>query len=634
MKISYNWLQTYFEAPLPSPEMVAEALTFHSSEIEEVAQIGDDTVFDIKVLPDKSAWLLSHRGVAKELSVILDIPLADDPLRRELEDIPKDECIEVTITTPVCDYYSALLIEGVTVGPSPDWLQTRLEAVGQKSINTIVDITNYVMLSTGQPLHAFDAEKLQDGHLYKVGVRSAKEGEVFTSLTEEEYILRESDTVIVDGNDTAIGLAGVKGGLNSGVTSTTTRIILEAAHFDRVAVRRTAQHHRLQTDASKRYENGVSRHVVPFALSEAVAMCKELLGATIVGCAMVGDNNEVRPSVTVRISRINAMLGTTLSLEQIKAILSRFDYVYTIQDDEIIVTPPFERDDITIEADMVEEIGRMYGLENIVSIPPQKATAVAVNKRHYYAEIIRTTLTHLGFSEVYTSSFCQKDIVPVKNALASDKGYLRSALTNHLDEARGRNIPHRDLLGITAVKIFEIGTVFQAHDEDFSVGIAVQTGTVYAQKIDEPLWRNAIEAIELALGVRLTVTENKPGIVSFSLQSLLDALPSPATYASRIPLPKIAFQPFSIYPSVSRDIAMWVGDGTGAEEVAATLRTVAGPLLVRLTHLDTFTNNEGRTSVAFRMVFQSYEKTLDGSDVDICMRAVNDAVKSIGCEVR
>jgi len=149
MLISYNWLQSYFETPLPSPDEVAQALTFHSSEIESAEKVGDDVVFDVKVLPDKSAWLLSHRGVAKELSVILRLPLKQDPLRGVPTSFPQADALQITLGTQTCDYYTATLLEGVEVGPSPDWLRCLLEAVGQKSINNVVDVTNYVMLSLG-----------------------------------------------------------------------------------------------------------------------------------------------------------------------------------------------------------------------------------------------------------------------------------------------------------------------------------------------------------------------------------------------------------------------------------------------------------------------------------------------------
>ncbi len=633
MLISYKWLQSYFDAPLPAPDVVAEALTFHSSEIEAIEQVHDDTIFDVKVLPDKSAWLLSHRGVAKELSVILGIPMLYDPFIRDCESFPTSEHMHVNLHTDTCDYYAATLLENVMVGPSPDWLRLKLEAVGQKSINNVVDVTNYVMLSLGQPLHAFDAETLKVDNAYSVGVRQARDGELFTSLTGEEYALTSSDAVIIDGKDTVLALAGVKGGLHSGISNATISIILEAAHFDRVAVRRTATRHRLQTDASKRYENGISRAVVPYAVSMATQLLKEVAGATVVGECTAGDCTIDRIPVTVRVERVNSLLGTSLTMYDITTIIDRFGFSYNANDTELIITPTFERDDLVIEVDMIEEIGRVYGLDKIISVTPGAAEKVAINKRHYYAEIIRGTLTQLGFSEIFTSSFRSQDTVAVTNALASDKGYLRSSLAQNLQEARVRNIPYRDLLGLSAVKVFEIGTVFQRDEEDVEVGIAVQTNTDYKAKVDDGLWKEAIQALQTSLGVPLQVTEVAPGVVTFSMNEVIETLPDPVAYIAQQKSTGVVYQTYSVFPSVSRDIAMWVNNDVAVEDVATTLRAAAGPLLVRLTHLDTFAK-DGRTSLAFRLVFQSNAKTLDGSEVDDIMNVVYQAAAKVGFEVR
>lgn len=222
----------------------------------------------------------------------------------------------------------------------------------------------------------------------------------------------------------------------------------------------------------------------------------------------------------------------------------------------------------------------------------------------------------------------------MQNALASDKGYLRSSLADNLAEARDRNLPYRDLLGISAVKIFEIGTVFNQESEEFVVTLAVQTNTNYKAKIDEPLWRSAITELEKVLGVILEVKEVKPGVIEFSLDTLLPKLAEPTAYAPKVLAPIVTYEAFSNYPPVSRDIAMWVKEGAKVEEVEEALRASSGPLLVRLTHLDTFTNDEGRTSVAFRLVFQSSDHTLVEKEIVDCMDTVYEYVEKEGWEVR
>ncbi|MCU0678040.1 MAG: phenylalanine--tRNA ligase subunit beta [Candidatus Pacebacteria bacterium] len=636
MQFSYNWLQTFFDAPLPSPAEIEEQLTFHSSEVEEVVRVGDDTTFEVKVLPDKSAWLLSHRGLAKELSVIFDIPMKQDPLRGDIDYGTALPDVRIVLDTPVCDFYGAAVIEGVTVGPSPDWLRARLVAIGQRSINNIVDATNYVMFELGQPLHAFDAEtfaKDASGQR-EVKVTSAVAGETFTTLSHEDITLTSHDAVITDGvSGEVLALAGIKGGLNSGVTEQTATILLEAAHFDRVATRLGAQRHKLPTDAAKRYENGLSRSVTPYGLVAGAKLIAEIAGGTIRGMTTFGDSTVTRPTVTVTVSDINRVLGIAIAAADVSAILTRFGYAVVTDGESFTVTPPHERDDIEVKQDLIEEIGRMYGLAHIVSVPPQPAPVQELNARHYYAEQIRTILVSLGFSEVYTSSFRNQDIAHIKNALASDKSYLRSRLKDNLLEVRQRNIPFRDLLGLSAVQVFEIGTVFDATDEAFHIGLAVQTGNEYKAKVDDVLLRTAVAALEAALAVTIAPVHTAPGYIEFSLEALLKTLPQPTAYVAASKSPAILYKAFSLYPSVSRDIAMWVTEGTDSTAVEDILKNAAGDLLVRLTHLDTFTK-EGRTSLAFRLVFQSKEKTLDGTEIDELMTAVYSAVAGQGWEVR
>lgn len=632
MKFSYNWLQTYFDASLPKPEELAKEITFHSSEIEEVINVGEDTVLDVKVLPDKSAWLMSHRGLAKEISVMLNMPLREDIFLTGDKLVSKGDSIKIKLDTSVCDFYGAALVKGVKVGPSPDWVRVRLEAVGQRSINNIVDATNYVMFETGQPLHAFDADKF-DGAI-SIAVRQAKDGEKFTTLSNEELTLDSNDAVITHGETgQVLALAGVKGGLYAGVTNETTSILFESAHFDRVAVRKTARKHRLQTDAAKRYENGLNKLVAPIALNRVVALVVSIAGGELSEAAAVGELQSLINPVSVTLREVNSVLGLSLNEDDVFSIFKRFQYDCQIEAGVITVTPPFERDDIIIAEDLIEEIGRMNGLDKIVSVPPEKIPLKEFNARHYYAEKIRTALTGLGFSEIYTSSFRNNDVVRLENALATDKGYLRSSLVENIKEARTSNIPHRDLLGLQAVKIFEIGTVFLKDSEEFRVALAVQAGTTYKAKVDDVLLSEGVTAIEVACGVVVKPTYQAEGVVEFSLESLLSLVDPVTAYEAAPATSTGVYKAFSNYPSVSRDVAMWVGEGESVEKVSSLILVTAGDLCVRLTHLDTFTK-EGRTSLAFRLVFQANDRTLTDAEIEPVMSAVYNAIKKAGFEPR
>lgn len=635
MKVSYNWLQTFFDAPLPTAPELEKLLTFHSSEIDELFEVGSDTVFDVKVLPDKSAWLLSHRGIAKEISVITGMPLALDLFKEPAPLGSITDRISIELTSAACDFYSAALVTGVAVLPSPAWLVERLSAIGQRSINNIVDATNYVMFELGQPLHAFDAAKLGDvSSRYHIGVRAARPGETIVTLTGESYALSDTDAIIVDTTtDSPIGIAGIKGGKIAAVDTHTTDLLIEAAHFDRVMIRNTTKRLKLVTDASKRYENGISKGVAPIALQSVVTLILAIAGGELVGYQSIGDASISRPSVTVTLDRIRSVLGLPLSLEDVTAVLARFGYAHSVTGTSVTITPPFERDDIIIAEDVIEELGRMYGLEHITAIAPVRETVTAINVRHYYAEVVRATLAALGFSEIFTSSFRNQDSVRIKNALASDKSYLRSRLHENLKEAVVKNIPHRDLLGLSAIKVFEIGSVFTPDTESVHVGIGVQTGTTYKAKADDPLILEAQAALASALLVPLSWQMTEDGVTEFSLDEVLTRLKKPEGYVVVDTPPAIVYQPFSLYPSVSRDVAVWVPVTILANEVETVLRTAASGLCVRVTLFDTFIKDD-RTSLAFRLVFQSKEKTLDGSEVDALMSAVYAAATKVGWETR
>ncbi len=640
MKISYNSLNEFFNGTLPSPAKVEEAFTFHAWEVEEVVEKDNDTVFDIKVLPDKSAWALSHRGIAKDLSVILNVPLERDPLRHLpiLEPLSKNLSIE--IATPVCTRYIAAHLTGIKIAPSPEWLQKRLVALGQRSINNIVDITNYVMLGIGQPLHAFDARKLST---LKIGVRQAVEGEKITSLTGETYTLTATDTVIVDGgNNVAIGIAGVKGGKVAEVDQSTTEIIIESAHFDPIAIRKTSQRLKLRTDASQRFENCIVSDMTAYAIRDAVKFITEGVespirqladgGGTLVGFVDTGENLPTQNPVSVSLSKINSVLGLSLSVAMVSDIFTRFGYVHSWEGDTVLVAPPFERPDLVIAEDLIEEVGRMHGYDHVVSVVPSAIPVSEMNTTFFYSDAVRTSLTEIGFSEVFTSSFREKDSVKIKNALASDKGYLRSSLTPNIGEALAKNVPLADLVGVRAIQIFEIGTVFTKDGEHLSLALGAQSGSEYRPKTDDPLLSAGKAAVEKIFGTSLSWNQEK-GVTEAALTSVIATLPKPTAYAPFEKKADVAYVPFSPYPHMSRDIAFWAPEGMTVEAAASILTTNAGPLLTRLSLFDTF-SKDGKTSYAFRLVFISYERTLTDTEINGVMSTIAEALVAKGGTVR
>ena len=356
MLISYKWIQEYFDEPLPEPPALVELLTLHSFEIEGVENIGDDTDIDIDELANTAHDCLSHRGIAKEIGSILSRDLYKDPFRDDVLKLPEGGITaEVDADVPNTSTI-AILIKNISIGESPDWLKERLATLGQRSINNIVDITNYVMLGTGQPLHAFDAKVFINGVLR---IKRAEEGEKLTLLGDIKVELTKDDLVVSDGN-TALDVAGIRGGEDAEVTENTTDIVLSASHFDPTMVRKTAQRLKLWTDAAKRFQNDPSMHLVEYGAKEALEMILDLAGGEVAGTSRAGASLPKEAIVELSVARANALLGLSLSRDEVVDILKRLGASY--EGDEILsVSIPHERMDLRIEEDLIEEVGRLHG---------------------------------------------------------------------------------------------------------------------------------------------------------------------------------------------------------------------------------------------------------------------------------
>lgn len=644
MKVSYDWLKEYLGETAPAAEKIEELLTFHAFEIEEVEQKGNQTVIDVDILPNRASDCLCHRGIAQEIASITNTPLAKDPLLQKpaLETTDK---IEVSVEDEqTCPRFTASLITGVEIKDSPDWLKERLQAIGQRPINNIVDATNYVMFAIGQPLHAYDADLFpQTDGKWQFGVRFAKAGETVSLIAEggkdEDRVveLQGTEQLIVDqGTNTPIGLAGVKGGRFAGVHEGTKNIIIEAAHFDPVVTRKTARRLGIVIDASKRFENEPSQELPPYAQREIIELIKDIAGGNYEGSIDFYPTPKVNPTVTVNPVHVNALLGLKLTQDEMVKLLKRIGCKVEVSGSEILATGPWERTDLNIEEDFTEEIGRIYGYNHVESVVPETVPLAEVNTRHYYSEKIRSLLIELGFSEVITSSFAKKDKIQLRNALASDKSYVRSSLLKNINEVLDKNTHLTDLLGTTDTRVFEIGTVFIPDDGTVSEHVSLCLGirikqTGYSGK-EDTLLQEVITALESGLKTKLSPTIQK-GVAELNLTELIETLPVPTTYDIVAESKDIVYKPFSTYPFVTRDIAMWVPKDTEPAEIEKILKDKAGELCVRLTQFDKFTK-DGRTSYAFRLVFQSYEKTLTDDEVNEVMGTVYAAVADKSWEVR
>lgn len=602
MKVSRAWLQKYFSEPLPEGEALADLFTFHSFEVD--AMEGD--LFDLKVLPDRAGYALSHRGVASELAAALGAPLEKDPLRADIPPFPKTDALTVSIESPEkCGRYMAALVEGVQVGPSPEWLKRALESVGQRSINNVVDATNYVMLDIGQPLHAFDADKLTHDGGINVAVRSAKKDESIVTLSNETYTLDASVSVIADAHSgEPLALAGIKGGKSAEVTADTVNLVIESANFDGAVTRRAAQKLKLFTDASLRFQNRPSSELAAYGMRDVLALIVEIAGGKVVGVVDEYPAPATIAPITVTRANITAVLGADVSVEEISSALRRLDLPSTTTLEVFTVAPPFERTDLTIPEDIAEEVGRTIGYDGLTPKELTPLDTAPDQDRFHGIERMKDQLVEQGFVEVSTQSFVKKGDVVLANPLDKARPALRTSLEETLNEALVKAKQYAPLVLSPGAKpkLFEVGTVFPREDEH----------------------------MELRMSERVEAWGEAAGTVdNLSLAKLEEY--------GRDYVPKRyelgAYQPFSAYPFVLRDIAAWTPTIVNVTEFLMIIQKICGPLLVRADLVDRF-QKDGRTSLAARLVFQSFERTLTDEEVNSVMAELTDHFSGVGYSVR
>ena len=663
MKISYSWLQAYFDQKLPAPEKLAERITFSFAEVESVEKIvgttpasedggtpfaKGDTILDIKVLPDRACYELSHRGVAYEVSAILGIPQKN--IVYPAPEVKEARKLSVSVEAPeLCSRYMVRVVENVTP-KEQEWVKMHLDAVGQRSINPIVDGANLVMFDRGQPLHAFDADKVAGG----ITVRRARKGEKITTLDNREVLLDESVLLIAD-DEGPLALAGIKGGKKAEVTSDTKNLILESANFDASYIRKTSERLGIRTDASKRYENRFSASLAGKGMDDFSAylfeMDKNIRAGEIVD---IYPHPVEGKKLTVSPEYIIGRLGTAVSFQTIEEVLGKLLISVEKKGSEWTLTIPAFRVDLTIPEDITEEVARIIGYDKIpVTVPPDTGKPAEIPTFFYYEWKIREILANAGFSEVQTSSFSDVGDVAILKPLAEDKKYARANLRGNFEKALKMNVLSAPLLGTSETRIFEIGRVFPKNGEVTSLAIG------YAgpkKKIAGELTA-MMELLGKELGATFT-GEVKDGIFECTLNQVLEKFSEPKKWDISVSSsPNKKFAPFSLYPFIVRDVALFVSPLTrgalpspayaeasagrsaggvfpSAEEVATVIKENAGDLVVRGPELFDEFSKDGKKSLAFRLVFQSFDRTLSGEEINAVMEKIYTALKSSGWEVR
>ncbi len=639
MLVSKRWLQDFIEEKLPETDKLSEGIIMHAFEIESFEKVGDDEVFDIKILPDRNHYALSHRGIAKEICAIFGLTFKDIVPKKEFPISRSDLDIKIE-DEKLCRRYCGAYIKNIKIGESPSWLKERLEAIGQKSINNIVDITNYVMYGLGQPLHAFDADKLVGG----ITARAGKEGEVLSLLdatgVEDKkgrvIELGKGECVIADETGPLV-LAGIKGGVKTAISNDTKNIIIEAANFDPAVTRKFSSLYNLRNESSKRFENEITPDYAWDGLEMCVDLVLENAGGELDGVKDIYPKVFEEFKVSVSEAEVERLLGVNISEENIQSILKRLGFGFEVENGRFVVAVPSDRFDIRIKEDLIEEIGRIYGYEHIETKRPELVNKHGDNKRLVVESIIREYLVASGYSEVLTYTFQPKGDLEVLNALAIDKSFLRDSLTNQLGDALIQNIRYADLLGLSKIKIFEMGAVFTKAGENLRLGIAVG----YAKKIKgetpegdirkvfdeicEKLKINPTSVIPAKAGIQSAEFASviKNGILEIDLSKIINLANDDLVLPDFINREIIKYSPISQYPFSVRDIAVWT-EGEGNEpEIENIIKKYAGELLKRVSLFDVF-SKDGKTSYAYRLVLQSMTKTLEEVEINEIMNKITE----------
>lgn len=634
MLISRNWLQEHFENELPSAEKIAEILMMHSFELEGIENSHKDQIIDIDVLPNRAHDCLSYAGVAREYSVLTGYELKKERYHYHDSVAHNNKTISVTIDNPKqCLRYMARVISNVVVEDSPEWLKNRIESIGQRSINNVVDATNYVMFDIGNPMHAFDADKIIGG----IMIRKAHEGEMMITLTGENLVLDSNDLVIAD-DEGILALAGVKGGKKAEVTKDTKNIVLEVANFNPTTTRTTSRKVKILTDSSKRFENEITSELAPVAMEAISRLVSDIMKTESLGTVIdIYPKPEKMPTIDVHHNHINSLLGLSLNRSKVETIFAQMDYQYHLENNIYTIHIPFQRIDLRIAEDIIEEIGRIYGYYNIPtkSLEEYNFTPM-INQKVFVENSLKQLLLQQGFNELKNYSFVKKGKVTLINPLASDKSALRKNLYKKMLEVVENNHHNIDFFGDDRVAVFEIGRVYTPDSESSICCIAIKNKDKKANKkygIEHVQLESIIDEINNHFNISIDPEYNSHS-VCFDIEQCFNNSDSYKDIFDTMSYQDSArFHPISPFPYVTRDVSFWAPAEISESLITSKLVDSKIEHLHTLYIFDTF-EKEGKISYGFTLVFQSYKKTLTDQEVNENMTIIEQLLQSLGCEIR
>ena len=669
MLVSFDWLRLYVAVEL-SAEELAQRLMFAGLNDDGVTRVGDDFCLNLEVTSNRPDWL-GMIGIAREASVLLGKALTLPKARPHEGQPAAAELAKVTLeSAELCPRYTARVIRDVKVGPSPDWMVRRLATIGIAAINNVVDITNYVLMESGQPLHAFDLENLSGRQII---VRRARTDEKFLAINHKEYTLDESMCVIADAQR-PVALGGVMGGAETEVTADTTELLIESAEFDPLSIRSTARKLGLHSDSSYRFERALDPDGVDWASRRCSELILDLAGGELAeGVIDVGRQAGERPSVTLRFSQLKRILGIDVPAAEARRILVALGNRELQADAQRVeVIPPTWRRDLEREIDLVEEVARVHGYDKIpedASVPmfPSYRTdddrVLAKIRQVLVAAGLDEAMTLSAVEEPWSAAFSPWTGEPplvANTPVLRRADRLRRSLLPSLLGARRTN----ETLANSVIELFEIAKVYlptgkpsELPDEPLMIGItsggdfravkgvveAVVAALNPAAEVSVRPTRQDLLDAEKSCELRLTCGDvrdellgflgevSNPGLKLFELRgsTAVAELSFSALKAVANLVPQYA--PLPVYPAVSRDLNFVVDEGVTWGDVARTVRDTAKPQAEGLQFVDDYRDDErlgkGKKSLLMTLTLRSHEGTLTNEQADAVRDRVVAAVK-------
>ena len=660
MLVSWNWLKEYVALQV-DPAELEQRLTMAGLNHEGTSRVGEDLAIDLEVTSNRPDCL-GHLGVAREISILFQQELTSPAASPPQGSTPVTDLTRVTLGCPeLCYRYTARVIRGIRVGPSPDWLVDRLRTIGIGVINNIVDITNYVCMETGQPLHAFDLQKLAGPEIL---VRSAQTNEKFLAIDHKTYDLDPSMCIIADSNQ-AVAIGGVMGGTETEVSDSSVDLLVEAAEFDPVSVRTTARRLNLHSPSSYRFERGIDPEGVDWASRRCCELILDLAGGKLAeGSIDVGREIPERKPIVLRWNQLPRVLGIEIEPATVRRILAELgNQETTVDQQRVEVVPPSWRRDLTREIDLIEEIARIHGYDKI---PEDARVGMVPSHRtdeERVLEIVRRVLTAAGYDEAMTYSVVSEEwsrsfspwtkSPPLQSQIPMLHGadLLRHSLLPSLLGARRVN----ETLSNPVIEIFETARIYLSGKESLPQEehmLALTSGKnfhevqgdlvelVAALNPDSELEvkDTQLDLFEPSRCVELWIDGQHAGYlgeVSDSGQKQF-SLRKPTTLAelklavlSQIANLKRQHVPQSPYPPISRDLNLVVDESVRWSQIAAATCAAGGPLLEDIRYNETYRDPEkdgpGKKRIFYSVTFRSSDRTLTGEETDEVRQQIENA---------